>query len=130
LKCLFDNCLPLKISNTLNFLEGKSGIEVIHLSEKFSPNTEDVEWMTTLGKEKDWFVISKDRKIKKSPQELLAWKESKLPIVFLKKNWLDYQFWDLAWRIVKYWPEIKKNVKPNSQKSFIFGVNGKIEEIL
>ena len=129
MKCLFDNCLPIKISKTLNFLEGDSGIEVIHLTEKFSPDATDVDWITTLGKEKNWFVISKDNKIKKSPQELLAWKESKLPIVFLKKSWMAFPFWDLAWRLVKYWPAIKLSIKPGSQKSFIFGVNGKIEEI-
>ncbi|QRF57336.1 hypothetical protein [Variovorax paradoxus] len=41
------------------FDEGHIG-EIIHLREKFKAATPDIEWITTLGKEGGWTIISRD----------------------------------------------------------------------
>ena len=130
MKCLFDTHLPPKLARTLNFLEGDDGIAVEHLNEKFPPDTPDIEWINKLAKEGGWFVITKDNQIRKKPHERQAWQESHIPIVFLPKSWVNYDFWGIAWRFVKYWPDLKKMISQNKKiKSFELTVNGKITEI-
>lgn len=130
MKCLFDNCLPKKLSKTLGFLEGDDGIQVMHLSEKFNPETTDIEWIETLSKEGDWFVITRDNQIKKRPHEIRAWSESNLPIVFLQRSWMNFDFWNISWRIIKYWPDIKKRIEyAKKNESISLPINGTIVNI-
>ena len=95
--CIFDENLPPRLAKALNELEGSNGIDVLHLREMFPPGTKDIEWIEELSKIDDCFIITKDRNIKRNPHEYLAWKESKLPIVFMQKTWKDQKFWDLSW---------------------------------
>jgi hypothetical protein len=130
MKCMFDNCLPPKLAKTMNYLEGDDGIEVIHLKEKFSADTQDVEWISALAKEGGWFVITRDNQIKKQPHEIKAWQESNLPIVFMQKSWLSFDFWNIAWRLVKYWPDIKGRIeKAKVNESIVLPVHGNLEVI-
>jgi predicted nuclease of predicted toxin-antitoxin system len=126
MKCLFDNNLPSKLSKALCVLEGDDGLPVIHLSDKFPPNTPDVEWMRILAAEGDWFVVTRDNQIKKRPHERMAWKESNLPIVFLSKTWMNFNFWEISWRLVKCWQNIKESVT-SKHSSVMVSVNGKVE---
>jgi predicted nuclease of predicted toxin-antitoxin system len=110
MKCFFDNCLPRKLAKTLDFLEGDDGITVTHLLEKFSPDISDIESIDILSKEGKWFVITRDNQIKKKPHERKAWQEAQLPIVFLQKSWIQFDFWNIAWRIIKIWSDLTKTV--------------------
>ena len=128
MKCLFDNNLSIKLAKTLNFLEGEDGVHVVHLREKFLANTPDIEWITELGKEGGWFIITEDRQIRNKPHEKIAWQESNLPVVFLNRGWASLNFWDIAWKIIKCWPEVKKCVSYNiNAKTFELPVKGKIK---
>jgi hypothetical protein len=102
MKCLFDNNMPSKLAKTINFLEGDDGIPVLHLKEKFSPNTPDIGWIENLTKEGGWFVITQDNQIRKKPHERKAWQESNIPIVDLKKSWIKYTKKEMDWRLKKY----------------------------
>jgi predicted nuclease of predicted toxin-antitoxin system len=127
MKCLFDTHLPLKLAKTLSFLEGDDGIIVEHLNAKFPPDTPDIEWIKKLAKEGDWFVITKDNQIRKKPHERQVWQESHIPIVFLPRTWMNCDFWEIAWRFVKYWPNLKKSINQNKKsESFELTINGKI----
>jgi hypothetical protein len=125
MKCLFDNCLPKKLSKTIQYLEGEDGIKVFHLQNKFSPDTPDIGWINSLSKEGNWFVITRDNQIKKKPHERKAWKEAGLPVVFLAKNWMHFDFWDIAWRFIRYWPSIKDIIE-RSRVSYTLTINGKL----
>jgi hypothetical protein len=119
--------MPAKLAKTLNFLEGDTGVPVFHLSEKFSPNIPDIGWMENLTKEGDWFVITQDNQIRRKPHERKAWQESHIPIVFLPKTWIKYTLWEMAWRLIKYWPELKKNINHcRKNESLELSINGKI----
>jgi predicted nuclease of predicted toxin-antitoxin system len=130
MKCLFDNGLPKRLAKTLAYLEGEDGITVIHLSEKFPQNTPDITWITQLSDEKDWFVITKDNQIKKRTHERRAWQESNVPIVFLQKSWMNFDFWNITWRMIRFWPKIKESIsKLKNNESIILTVNGNISLI-
>ena len=127
MKCLFDYNLPPKLAKTLNYLEGDDGILVEHLKDKFPPDTPDIVWIKKLSKEGDWVVITKDNNIRKRSHEKKAWQESHLPIVFLNKSWANQNLWEIAWRFIKYWPELKKNINNNRKaKSFLLSIKGNI----
>ena len=130
MKCLFDNNLPSKLAKTLSFLEGDDGIIVKHLSEICSPDTSDIKWLTQLSDEGEWFVITKDNQIRKTSHERKAWQESHIPIVFLPKSWKNFSLWEMAWRIIRYWPNLKESINYNRKnKSFELLINGKINVI-
>jgi hypothetical protein len=127
MKCLFDNNMPSKLAKTLSFLEGDKGIPVIHLSEKYSPDTPDIGWIENLTKEADWFVITKDNKIRRNPHERKVWQESHIPMVFLPKSWDNYTLWEMAWRLIKYWPRLKETISHNRKnESLELSIKGKI----
>ena len=131
MKCLFDNNLSPKLAKTLSYLEGNDGIVVEHIKEKFSSDTLDIEWINKLAKEGDWFVITEDTQIRKNTQhERKAWQESHIPIVFLPKSWVKHNFWEIAWRFIRYWPYLKESICHNHKtKSFELTINGKITVI-
>jgi hypothetical protein len=127
MKCFFDTNLSPKLAKTLDFLEGEDGIRVKHLNEKFQSNTPDTVWIEKLKNEGDWFVITKDNQIKKRHHERKAWKESNLPIVFLPKTWIKLNFWEQAWRLIRYWPDLKENInRCRKNESLELSINGKI----
>jgi len=127
MKCLFDNNMPPKLAKTLSFLEGNDGITVEHLKDKFPSNTPDVEWIRRLTKEGGWFVITQDNQIRKRAHERKAWQESHIPIVFLQKSWINHDLWEMAWRLIRYWPNLKENIKHGRKsESLLLSVNGKI----
>jgi len=131
MRCLFDNQMPLKLARAINELEGKGAIAVEHLRDKFKHDISDVEWMQRLAEEGDWFVITKDNKIREKSYEIEIWKTSNLPIVFLPSDpWMKYRFWDTAWRLVKYWPLLRERILDNkNNESFILTAGGDIRQI-
>ncbi|MCL2442515.1 MAG: hypothetical protein FWD13_03520 [Treponema sp.] len=130
MNCLFDNNMSPKLAKTLNYLEGDDGIIVEHLNEKFPSNISDVEWIKTLSKEGNWFVITQDNKIRKRNHERIIWQEARIPIIFLQKSWVKQNFWETAWRMIKCWPKLKESISRNRKKeSFELTINGKIIEI-
>jgi len=130
MKCLFDNNMPPKLAKTLNFLEGDDGFRVEHLKDMFPSNTPDIEWIKKLSKEGKWFIVTQDNQIRKRSLEKKAWQESNISIVFLQKAWINLNLWEMAWRMIKYWPGLKESVSLNRKnESFQLSINGKITAI-
>lgn len=130
MKCIFDNNLPIKLAKTLHYLEGPDGISVNHISEIMDSATADEIWIKKYGKEGNCFIITRDNMIKKNPHELKAWKEAKLTIIFMQNSWLRLSFWDICWKFIKAWPELKSTIEKSiNKKSFILHIQGRIEQI-
>ena len=108
MKVLVDNNISPRLAKALSELEGPHGVQVVHLKDKFSPNTPDVEWMSALGEEGGWCVLTCDVRISRNPDEVKAWLESGLIVFFLKKPWLKQTFWVQAAELVKRWPMIQE----------------------
>jgi hypothetical protein len=83
-----------------------------------------------LAKDGDWFVITRDNQIKKKPHERKAWQEANLPIVFLQRSWMNFDFWNIAWRIIRYWPDVKAQASAlRDHDAIILTINGRINLI-
>jgi hypothetical protein len=128
--CVFDENLPIRLSKTLDYLEGEHGIRVKHITEIVKPSTSDEDWIRLLGKDESCFVVTKDNKIKRNPAEVMAWRESGLTIIFLQDSWFDLDFWTMSWRFIKIWPNLKlKIARTYNKKSILVRIKGGIEEL-
>jgi hypothetical protein len=127
-KFFFDNNLALKIAKGLNGFVAPDH-EVVHLRERFEPDTDDVEWMRGLANEENWIIVTADVNIGKNLHEIEAWKEAGHTIFFLKRGWLNLQFWEQAHKFTKCFPQIIEKARTARRgSSFIVSVNGKIED--
>lgn len=82
--------------------------EIIHLATRFNPNAPDIEWISTLGQEGDWIIISGDMRISRNPAERQAWLESGLTAFFFGDAWSRSRYWKKAADLVAWWPDITR----------------------
>ena len=61
---LIDHNMSFRIARALNELF-QPAHKVVALQDMFAPNVSDEEWLTKLGTEGSWIVISGDRRIAK-----------------------------------------------------------------
>lgn len=106
MKFFLDNHLPPCLARALDALSKEEGYSVTHLREKFSNDIADEEYIRQLGEEGNWVIVSGDLRILSSPHERKAWQESGLTMFFLERGWAHIGLWNMAWKMVKWWPEI------------------------
>lgn len=121
------------MSYALNNLSIADGHKVCHLTEKFEPNTVDIDWITSLSKEGGWIIVSQDH-LRKSDAEKEALRRSGLVVFFLAKQWSNHQHWDKAAQLVRWWPAIIKQSEHISggasfKVPWRFSGKGKFEQI-
>jgi hypothetical protein len=86
-KILADNNISPKVARALNALvEDYHGSLVIALRDKFPANTSDIAWITALGREGGWSVISADLHIHRNKVERAAWMQTDLIGYFLEPS--------------------------------------------
>ena len=130
MRCVFDENMPIKLARALRVLESSEEITVQHMRELFDAGTTDAMWIKELGKEKNCFVITRDNKIKTNKAELNAWEESGLTIVFLQNSWFNLSFWDICWKFIKIWQDLKSTLSRNANlRKLMIHIKGKIEEL-
>lgn len=85
MRILFDNNISPKVARSINELKkGSHGDFAVALRDKFSPSTPDIQWITALGKEKGWCVVSADLRIARNKAEIAAWRQTDLIGFFMK----------------------------------------------
>jgi hypothetical protein len=82
------------------------GHRVVHITEKFSANTPDIEWVSRLAEEGGWIVLSHDRAMTRRAPELEALRRSGLTVFMLARAWSSQKMWDQAAALVRWWPRI------------------------
>jgi len=127
----FDNTLPPRLAQAIDVLLGGAD-KVMHLTERFPADTKDVEWLSVLGNEGDWIIISGDPRITRNPHERHVWQEAELTAFFLKKGWSNQKFWIQTAKLIQWWPDImeqSKRVAPGA--GFIVPVqhSGRFEQV-
>lgn len=132
MKFLVDNNLPPALARALNELSLPEGHQVEHLSPKFSKNTKDLDWISTLSQEGGWAVITHDNLNKGLEREAL--REAGLIVFFLDKSWKNYKFWDKAYQLTRWWPRIIEQANGISggaafKVKWQFSGKGKFEQI-
>ena len=89
MKFFIDNCLPPRVARSLHGFVQDQGHLVVHLRDRFPPDTPDEDWIAALAQEGEWVVITADQNINKKPVQRMAWQDSGLTGFFLKKGWMD-----------------------------------------
>ncbi len=78
----------------------------------FPKGTHDKDWLPVVASWGDKIVVvSGDARILKNRVERQVLKECKLGFVYLAPGWTKLQWEEYAWKIVKVWPDIVKNVE-------------------
>ncbi len=122
----FDNNLPPRLARSLSCLSKPDGHTVIPLTDKYLRNKPDIEWINALSQEnEDWVIISGDINITRKKHEKAAWEESGLTAFFLMKGWNNIDFWDMSWKLTKWWPTIvNQAVRIQPGTGFLVPVSG------
>ena len=129
MRFFFDNNLAPKLAHGLSQMVEPEN-RVVHLTDLFPANVEDVVWMRALAKESDLVIVTADTHISRNPHEVAAWKQAGHTIFFLKPGWTDLTFWDQANKFTKCFPQlIEEALRAERGAAFIVTVNGKIEPL-
>ena len=99
---------------------------IVHLTEKFKPTVADDDWLSELGKEADWFIVSGDPRIARGKAEREAWRESGLTAFFFGDGFGRINIYEQAVFLFRRWPDIIMKAK-TSQKGvgYIVHIKGK-----
>ncbi|MBI1805013.1 MAG: hypothetical protein HY033_03975 [Ignavibacteriae bacterium] len=107
MKFFFDTCISPKAVYALKIVVEFQDVLVVPFKEKFSdPNTSDSEWITVLGKEGQWVIISGDPRISRGKAEKAAWRESGLTAFFFRDGWANCSIYIQASDLIRRWPDI------------------------
>jgi hypothetical protein len=104
MKFLVDNNLAPPLARALHALSEPLDHKVVHLRERFAPNTKDSDWIEALSRESGWSVVTHDKLKKGLEREAL--RRAGLTVFFLDKGWSHHQFWSIAYNLVRWWPRI------------------------
>lgn len=106
MRFFFDNCVSVKFVRALSILAQIQEYELVHLTERFAPDTSDEEWIRRLANDRDWVIISGDPRISRGRAQRRAWQESGLTAFFFADGWASRGFWKQAESLVHWWPQI------------------------
>ena len=106
MRFFLDNCLSPRQAKALNALSEADGHKVVHRMDQFARNTPDEVWIPAIAKQEEWVIVSGDMRIFKSRLLRQVWIEARLTTFFLGKGWMNQEFWEQAWWLVRWWPRI------------------------
>ena len=95
------------------------GENVQHLTEHFAQGTADEDWLVEVGK-RGWFLVTRDRKIRRRPAQLDALRRNAVGAFFLGGKDLDRC--RQITQLVRAWPRIKQHAQ-REVRPFAFNVN-------
>lgn len=103
-----------------NVAAGMSGFgeDVVHLTEHFSEDAPDTEWLADAGN-KGWFVITRDKRIRRRPLELGAVRKHSVGMFVLDGKNQDRC--KLIQQVVRNWPRIKEHAR-RQRRPFAFSI--------
>ena len=121
---MVDENLPPSMARSLQALF-ESEHHIISVRDKFQrTGVKDLEWISTLGKEGDWSVLSADVRIAKNKVEKEAFLSNNLVGFIMapdvRKRTLTHQMS----RILYIWDSIEKQSNLASRGLFQFGIRG------
>lgn len=76
------------------------------LRDKFPANTSDVDWLTALGMEGGWSILSLDHHITRRPSERLALHKSRVTGFFLAPGWARMSSVEKTGRFLLWWNKL------------------------
>ncbi|GAA0575067.1 hypothetical protein [Caenispirillum bisanense] len=106
MKLFVDNCLPPRLADALNVLVEPEGHRVVALRHMFPQSTSDVDWISALGADGGWAVLSDDHRIRKVQSERMAWRQANLLGFFLAPGWRKMNTVTKAGHLLLWWPRM------------------------
>jgi hypothetical protein len=107
LKVLVDNNLSPLLAQAIQLLVASDGDLVVALRHRFPADTPDEVWISALGTEGGWSVLSGDVRITRRPTEKLARHRSRLKGFFLAPAWSKLSNLEKAARLLLWWPKLR-----------------------
>ena len=108
---LIDNNLPPALARAINELcKNHYDARVYALKDRYPANTRDIDWITDLGSQENWVIISQDR-FAKGEAEKMALRDSGLTVFFLAKQWSTEKYWNKSHNLVRWWPSIMEQAE-------------------
>ena len=98
---VFDNCLSKKLALGM----AAFGEDAIHLTDRFPPNTHDVDWLPWLAAE-GHTLVTRDDHLRWRPAEKAALRNHKIGAFFLGGKNLGA--FDMVQQVVRHWPRMKE----------------------
>ena len=80
--------------------------EIQHLTDRFSPDVLDEEWLPQIAPETDLIVISADPTITTSRKEREIWQRTGLTSFFFGGGFSTKGIWVQVHEVVRWWPTI------------------------
>jgi PIN like domain len=109
MRFFFDNCVSPKLARAMHAL-AQPEHEVQALRERYANadvrSIEDTRWLSDLGVERDWIVVSGDISIRRRPGESAQLKASKLTTFFMAEGYTKTDKWEQVRWMIEKWPEI------------------------
>jgi hypothetical protein len=108
LKFFFDNNMSAHLAHGIRELSSITpGVdEVIHLSDRFSRDADDLVWIPGLSADGPWYIVSIDRFSKHHGAEREAIRRAGHTIFVLDSQCSKHGFWLQVERFVRWWPQI------------------------
>jgi len=107
-----DENISKKAAQMLDIFEPKH--EVRACLDYFDEGTPDIEWIHAIAswnEGESTVAVCGDGRILRNKAEKRVLKECKLMFVYLAPGWTNLQWPVFAWKIVKVWPDIVRNVE-------------------
>lgn len=116
MKFFIDNNLPFSLAIALDILI-QPRHEAIHVSRKFSADTPDIEWISTLIQEGGWVILTHDG-FKEYAIERKALVESGLVVYWLKgKQWNPLTLLDKNLAVLEWTKALLDHAQPALEKA-------------
>ena len=130
MKLFLDNNLPPRVARALNELVEPDGHQVVHLRDMFSHSTPDVTWLSELGSQGGWTILSADMRIHKNKAEREAWRRSNTIAFFMTRSWSRLKFTEKAAKILLRWSDLETQTKlVAAPAAFEIGLSGKMKQL-
>jgi hypothetical protein len=84
---------------------------VEHLTNRFAPDTLDVEWIPIVALDPDIILISADPAITRGKQERTIWRQSRLTSFFFAGGFSELTQWKQVAEVVNWWSSIIDEAK-------------------
>ena len=95
-----------------------AGIQFIPHHDRFAPDCPDEEWLPVAGKE-GWIVLTRDKNIRRKPNELQAFKANRVLAIVLSSGQASAA--DTADLIIRLYPKLMRKVQ-NAKPPAMFTV--------
>jgi len=110
-KLLFDHNISPKVARAIHELVKDRGFEARPLRDRFPPDASDRAWISELGREGGWAVISGDRSITRNRAERAAWLQTDLVGFFLEPSLARLEPLAQTSRLILWLPVIEKQLE-------------------